>query len=305
MNKFKLPKITEILINELDFDFRAESYYINSMQDFEKYLLSNFGGDKKIFYRGERIKSFDRTLLPSIYRNKSKIIGENEFSKLIDADALIEYYKAYPRYYDMVRDFYGDRVQGDMYTFLAFTQHYLGVSPLIDFTKSLYVALSFALKNRQEYKSDIVIYTIEILEEEDYTSSLEVANSWLKDYSVFLFNDPSLGDVKTINPSNAKKFIDELKNKPFVELNAPKAKLIDVPTNDLMRFQQGVFLLLDDFTLVGKGYLTKNIRDDFAVKKWIINKDICKSLLSLQMTEKPYYNYETITDLTAVVESMK
>ena len=102
-----------------------------------------------------------------------------------------------------------------------------------------------------------------------------------------------------------KDLIEEIKGRSIFEISAPTAKLIDVPTNDLMRFQQGVFLLLDDFTIFGNGYLTKKIRDDFAIKKWIINKKICPELLEYQKKKAPYYDYDTITDLSKAVGKIK
>ena len=52
---------------------------------------------------------------------------------------------------------------------------------------------------------------------------------------------------------------------------SPVAKLIDIPTNDLMKYQQGVFLLLNNFSLVDSMYLTKSVRRGFVIKKYVIN----------------------------------
>ena len=39
----------------------------------------------------------------------------------------------------------------------------------------------------------------------------------------------------------------------------------DIPTNDLMKYQQGVFLLLNNFSLVDSMYLTKSVRRGFVI----------------------------------------
>ena len=49
----------------------------------------------------------------------------------------------------------------------------------------------------------------------------------------------------------------------------------------------------------------KKIRDDFAIKKWIVNKDICPSLLDYQRQNAPQYDYASITDLSSVVGKIK
>ena len=79
--------------------------------------------------------------------------------------------------------------------------------------------------------------------------------------------------------------------------NAPSAKLIGIPTNDLMRYQQGVFLLLTDFSLMFNGYPTKNIREDFEVTKWILDAEICPALLQMIEQEAPWYNYDCLLDV--------
>lgn len=67
---------------------------------------------------------------------------------------------------------------------LAFAQHYLDLSPFIDFTKSLFVALSFAMKGRESFEDDIVVYTAFDIGDDDTTESTDEVNRWLENYSV-------------------------------------------------------------------------------------------------------------------------
>lgn len=67
---------------------------------------------------------------------------------------------------------------------LAFAQHYLDVSPFIDFSASLYVALSFAMKGRTEFSDDIVIYTAFDIGDDDTTTDENEVNEWLAGYNV-------------------------------------------------------------------------------------------------------------------------
>jgi hypothetical protein len=303
----KKRDLVKKLEDELDFDFDVDLELVNTMQEFEEKLLLPFKNNGNIYYRGERKNSFSRPLLPSIYRDKDILFDDNDKIKLITCDFLYDYYYSLGDYFNFYEQIMGKIEKNNMYSFLAFSQHYLGISPLIDFSKSLYVALSFALKNRTEYVEPILIYTLELKNSDDYTNSLDTANQWIENYSVLAFKG-----ITKIEFENAIQDLIDLKekSKSFVgrtlkEASSPRAKLIDVPTNDLMRYQQGVFLLLDDFSLFTKSYFTKKIRDNFVIKKWLISKEICPEILKNINEQLPFYNYSNITNLTKTVKNIK
>ena len=303
----KLSKIAEKIEYELDFDYNTSVNHIETVDEFFERLINPFENGERIYYRGEKLNTYDRTLIPTIYRHRDYIFESGELVKVLNADGMIDLYRKMPEYFDVYRKVIGEVKSENMYNFLAFSQHYFGISPLIDLTKSPYVALSFALKNRTLYDENPLIYTVEIKDENDYTNDINVADKWLSEYDVAVFNVNVIDfyeDFK-FDFKKYKKMFDGIKEMGILNVTSPSAKLIDVPTNDLMRFQQGVFLLLNDFAIIGKGYLTKKVRDDFNVKKWIINKEICPELLDFLMTQRPYYNYDTITDLKAVVSNIK
>lgn len=297
--------------SELDFDFRADMVKIETIDDFDSLILKPYQDGKQIFYRGERKNSLSRPLLPTLYRNRELLFDNSKKVSLVNAQTLYSVYNKSTDYFKLYEKIIGKIDIDEMYSFLAFSQHYFGLSPLIDFTKSIYVALSFALKDRQSYDDNILIYTLELNSQNDYTNSIAVANEWINDYSVLLFRDidKSILNNHLENPldviSDYKKIADSFKGHNLLELNAPTAKLIDVPSNDLIKFQQGVFLLLDDFSLLGKNYLTKKIRDEFSLKKWIINKEICPELLDMIISREPYYQYKYITNLSSVADVIK
>ena len=305
INKFS--KIAEKIEYELDFDYNTSVNHIETVEDFIEHIINPFENGERIYYRGEKLNTYDRTLIPTIYRHRDYLFERGELVKVLNADGLIDLYQKMPEYFDVYKKIIGDVSSERMYNFLAFSQHYFGISPLIDLTKSPYVALSFALKNRTHYDENPLIYTVEIKDENDYTNDITVADKWLSEYDVAVFNVNVIDfyeDFK-FDFMKYKKMFDGIKEMGILNVTSPSAKLIDAPTNDLMRFQKGVFLLLNDFAIIGKGYLTKKVRDDFNVKKWIINKDICPELLDFLMTRRPYYNYDTITDLKAVVSNIK
>ncbi|MCD7797531.1 MAG: hypothetical protein LUG95_08055 [Clostridiales bacterium] len=73
--------------------------------------------------------------------------------------------------------------------------------------------------------------------------------------------------IPPVNKENFEQFIEqgkqikEIKNSvnKIVPVISPTAKLIDIPTNDLMKYQQGVFLLLNKFSIIDSNYLTKAV----------------------------------------------
>jgi hypothetical protein len=82
-----------------------------------------------------------------------------------------------------------------------------------------------------------------------------------------------------------------------------EAKVIDIANNDRMKFQQGVFLMLDQFDLVNKMYLTKNVRSDVDIKKYILGKDLCPQLTALVEQESPWYSFSNLLDIGAGIQT--
>ena len=167
-----------------------------------------------------------------------------------------------------------------MYDLCAFSQHYLGWSPFIDFTKSLYVALSFGLNGQREFEHDVSLYTVEILDPEKYTRDRVTAECWLNEYHVRVYDFDR----------NAKELRE-------VERTSPDAKIIDIATNDRMKFRQGVFLLLDQFNLVNHLYLTKNVRSSVKITKYVLNRGVCPALAALVERDTPWYCFDKLLDV--------
>ena len=106
----------------------------------------------------------------------------------------------------------------------------------------------------------------------------------------------ALGSIK---PFKSKEFLEAANER--AKSTSPIAKFIDIPTNDLIKFQQGVFLLLTDFTMFYNSYLTKSIRDNFKIVKYVINRDICPDLLDVISNEAPWYQYDSIYDINNAI----
>ena len=301
--KLKSLDISSRIPKTLDFDFSSVSKKIDTYEEFESQVLQNFYSGRQLFYRGERINSPKRNLLPTMYRNPEALFKDNDIGFVhIDAKYIYNYYSSLGSFVEVFNKTMGEANENNLYDICAFAQHYYHSSPFIDFTKSLYPSLSFALKDREAFYEDIVLYVLEIKNRDDYTNRIEVANQWLKDINVYVshFDENELRKIvkeildnkKLFISDDIKQFIDQINTPP-----TPIAKLIDVPTNTRMKFQLGVFLMLTDFQLLNVRYFTKNIREQFSITKFIISKDIYPKIKLLIEREAPWYKYKCLTDV--------
>ncbi len=296
------------LQDAFDVNYTVAQVRIDSMADFEKELWTPFCAQSGIYYRGERICSSARRLLPTFLRNTA-LSGEELYTH-IDSQALFDFYTARTAFTSVYTTLYGAPDFEKQYKMLAFAQHYLDVSPFIDFTASLYVALSFAMKGRTEFADDIVIYTAFDIGDDDTSTDETEVNEWLSQYNVGIVRAESkeeflklLGtrrktDAELGNPLlSAQRTIESLLNGV-----SPTAKLINIPTNDLMKYQQGVFLWLNDFCLMDTAYFTKAVRQSFVIKKYVIDKSICPQLQKLLCDKAPQYRYSCLLDIAEAVK---
>ena len=282
------------LEDNFDFDYSVGEIFVDSMETFRRELLLPFRDkDRHIFYRGERVGGLSRPLLPTMYRDKGALMKNGEHCVEVNADFLLEHYRSRGSFLDLYNATFGTAGKYRLYDLCAFSQHYLNDSPLIDFTKSLYVALSFGLKEKTDFADDGILYAAEITDlKNSYTDDRVVAECWLNDFKVRVYNfdknDPS-PEVQALKKS--------------VKRTAPTGKLIDIATNDLMKFQQGVFLLLSDFDLVNRLYLTKNVRSSFKITKYILSKDICADLVRMIADEAPWYRFSRLLEIKDGIRS--
>lgn len=308
------------LEDALDVNFGVSEIEIDTLEKFNEELYVPFLQGSGVVYRGERIHSQQRRLIPTLLRQKASELKELEIEKSLNISGryLFDMYVAKERFYEVYNLLYGDTDRYKMYNMTALAQHYLDLSPFIDFTKSLYVSLSFAIKGRASAEEDFVIYTVRDSSGKNSSSDIEQANEWLEGYNVNVINIILSNHIKKRNQirkpfdiKSAGELIEELKNRDIAsefkryEESAlslsPSAKLIDIPTNDLMKFQQGVFLLLDGFNLIDSRYLTKDIREDFEIKKYIVNKALIPELNKIIENEAPQYIYDRLLNISAAV----
>lgn len=300
-------RLREKLQDAFDVSYDVAQVRIDSFETFEKELLTPFLRSAGIFYRGERICSPTRRLLPTFLR---KELSGDELYTHLDSQALFDFYTEKKAFTDVYTTLYGLPNPEKQYKMLAFAQHYLDISPFIDFSANLYVALSFAMKGRTEFSDDIVIYTVFDIGDDDTTTDENEVNEWLSGYNVGIVRAESREEFLQLISARKKSeseiyspFLSaQRKFESFLNGVSPTAKLVNIPTNDLMKYQQGVFLLLNNFCLMDKSYLTKTIRQSFVIKKYVIDKNICPNLQKLLRDKAPQYRYSCLLDISEAVK---
>lgn len=296
------------LQDAFDVSYDVTQVRINSFETFENELLTPFLHSSGVFYRGERICSPSRRLLPTFLRKEALI--RDELYTHIDAKALFDFYTGKKAFTDVYTTLYGKPDPEHQYKMLAFAQHYLDISPFIDFSASLYVALSFAMKGRTEFSDDIVVYTAFDIGDDDTTTDENEVNEWLSGYNVGIVRAESKEEIlrliasrKRAGSENGSLFLpSQQRLETFFNGISPTAKLINIPTNDLMKYQQGVFLLLNDFCLMDTAYFTKTVRQSFVIKKYVIDKSVCPKLQKLLHDKAPQYRYSCLLDIAEAVK---
>lgn len=275
------------LADEFDYDYSVNEMQITNMDEFRRLLLDPFlDGDRRIFYRGEKISSLKRPLLPTMFRDRGALIPEGKLYVDVDIQFILDHYMSSGHFYKLFCSTFGKARRYCMYDLCTFSQHYQQWSPLIDLTKSLYVALSFGLKGKREFENDALLYTVECSDEDSYTTDRVTAECWLDDYHVCVYD----------YESESEELLD-------IPRTSPEAKLIDIATNDRMKFQQGVFLLLNHFNLVNHFYLTKNVRGSVNISKIILDREICPELTNLVEREAPWYSFSNLLDIGAGIQT--
>ena len=289
-------RLREKLQDAFDVSYDVAQVRIDSFETFEKELLTPF-----------LICSPSRRLLPTFLR---KELSGDELYTHLDSQALFDFYTEKKAFTDVYTTLYGLPNPEKQYKMLAFAQHYLDISPFIDFSANLYVALSFAMKGRTEFSDDIVIYTVFDIGDDDTTTDENEVNEWLSGYNVGIVRAESREEFLQLISARKKSeseiyspFLSaQRKFESFLNGVSPTAKLVNIPTNDLMKYQQGVFLLLNNFCLMDKSYLTKTIRQSFVIKKYVIDKNICPNLQKLLRDKAPQYRYSCLLDISEAVK---
>ncbi len=203
--------------------------------------------DKQMYYRGQNI--FDWRLSPSVLRglNKNIIFDDNYYHKLLKEDGSEDRYKELLKY-----DTANKLNRYDKY---AFMQHARSYSPFIDFTKDSVIAASFALSNVSRINEFNNINSALFTFFPPIGESLIIKNKWdarrfiMGTFKINVINSNYfvLGrDYQLLDSHGKSHTINIFSLNDLIKALTPKVALIDIPSNDRMIYQKGLFLCFYD-----------------------------------------------------------
>lgn len=240
-----------------------EVFTITSMADFKELMRKKRGR----YYRGEN-RNYPG-LTPTIFRSGKTLFGSENI--MVDRNVLQERYKTV---YEAIGQCF--RFGPNSYRFYALMQHYASLSPFIDFTKDPSIALAFALSDVRwpslTVKDDVCIYAYDISNSQRVIRRVNDANRLLDQTSIFY---EGKGETKITDHHFEK----------------PAISIIDIPSNDRMQMQKGVFLFLNNYA-IGKDASVKPLLKT-GLTRYILKKEFIDS----HIREIARYCHENADDL--------
>ena len=252
--------------------FNIEEINIETISDFHDLLLNQ----KFDMYRGESNSKW--MLNSSIVRKlKAELIDK---SFVLDKEYLYNRLSIYKSEYDSKISRNHDYVR-----FLFYIQHSISLSPFIDITESIWVALSFALEKVQctptnEKQGDAVIYAFRIVGNKSENKSILSTQRSVQN----ILDKLSIG-INKVNETkrDVESYIINLKDLQF--------------QNDRMMYQKGSFLLLNNYSISLDNYSNQlNSGKDIKITKFILSKYILGELYMELREKHPKYSINYLYD---------
>lgn len=258
------------LINHLiSRDFSVEDLPID-YTDFQN-------NDGTHWYRGQ--SDYRWGLIPSMFRNLSNVFS---VPTTITHKTIEDIYSDSGMLNKWTKVFKDSTVD---YNFLAYMQHSIAYSPLLDFTSDFPTALSFSLGNRSslndfQYK-DSAVYQVEVkknrlLQNESDQIPSDFYIQYIPDK--YVIGTPILGKPP-------KTFAD------IIEALTPEFVMIDIVTNDRMKYQRGKFIFFYNYLSI-QGTVCTWLNNDLRVTKFRIRKEEKNRWCEKIRNEYPYLMIE-------------
>ena len=241
---FKKKELYNLLKVAFVYYFANQKIMINNNR-LERYEeLHNRKENKRIYYRGQI--NIDWRIFPSLLRglNKNVVIDDNSYFKMLSDAGLEDKFNENLRTHDT-----------NTYDKYAFIQHACSFSPFIDFTKNIQIATSFALSNSSRINefmtvnSNVIALDFMDIEKNIVTDKYK-AKEFIKkrfkmkyiDTNTFILGKP----YRLIKSDGSYEIIKICSIKTLFDALIPSYVIIDIPTNDRMKYQKGVFICFYD-----------------------------------------------------------
>lgn len=271
-----------------------------------KYFLNDNPQDGdyvNYYYRGQT--NYEWELIPSLFRNynfrngdQGDYIDSNMILNIYDNEELVDKYDK-----TIGTSSRGGKVSlkttGITYNFLSYMQHSVSFSPMIDFTDKKEIASTFALGNKTDFNSflkyDSAIFKLGITKEKEneLENEKDINNFFQKEYNIKVLNGKlKLGTRMMVAKNDYSTVeIDCTSIKCIIKELKPEYKVINLATNDRMKYQHGKFLVFYNCIIVN-GRIFFNLNRDISIEKIKISKKTKKRFYNYLVKEYDYYNME-------------
>ena len=247
--------------------FEIEEVIISTREEFYKKLVSE---DFNMF-RGEADSSWKlnssivRKIMPQLYGDEY-VLDFNKLNQLV-SEHRNEYELKISKTHKDAR-------------FLFYLQHSISLSPFIDITKNVWIALSFALEKIQKRPSGLqgnaAIYAFKILGKKG------------ENRSVLTTQEDVLNVLKRLTIGINKNNLTKENVETYI-LSTSDMQL----SNDRMMYQQGSFLLLNNYSLNSDNISMQRYSDkQIKIVKFILSKDILGTLYFDLREKYPTYTMD-------------
>ena len=249
-----------------------------------------------IYFRGQSNYKF--RVSPSIIRNlnESVYLDDDYYYKVLKDEIGLE-----DKFNTLIRK---DNLWMNRYNKYAFMQHSCSYSPLVDFTKNPIIATSFALSNASRINDfrneDSAVFCLNNAREKIGVIHGRYAarNFLVNQFYLKVINADSikLGEIYPI-----KKADDSVEVLQFESIDVlldaltPEIKIIDIPTNDRMLYQSGVFVCFYGCVCL-RDFVAYELNPAFVLKKIRIPSKDKKRILSSIYANHREYDPEHLMD---------
>lgn len=278
-----------------DLFFKYEQKAKNEIEYTEGMIELQKKNYHKCIFRGQSDFSWD--IVPSLLRNL-KPRGCNGL--LIDIDSLFYLYNEnyvsnslISKYNKCFIDHQINKPLDLDYRFLAWMQHSIQYSPLVDFTFDYQIALTFAVNRSNPNNfllTDSAIYILDLLGDDNkFVSENDVNNIISHMFIVNLKNKIVPGSTVNVEDFAGKSYsLDFSSYSDILYFLLPQYILIDIPSNDRMKVQKACFILFYNYVSVqNKMFLVMSNRVNLF--KHIIEVKDKKDLLNWFEVKYPEY----------------
>lgn len=235
------------------------------------------------WYRGQSDKKW--FLFPSIFRDLNENID-------IDYNYLNYLYRKYNLDNEYMTLINNESNELNLH-FLAYMQHAISYSPLMDITSSPIIASSFASKKNKKDAKFFFFYSKENMVDE------EKINTIIKEFNVKIIKQPlSFGktiELKKRTSSNTEECcsIDLSLFSKLFDMLRPEYVTINVQTNDRMKYQKGAFILFFNYMSIN-GRIFYELNSELKYREYILPSKHKKNIKKYINKKYKFYSQEFI-----------